>query len=66
VLSERELAVDKDFEILLDEEVIKEYQEDKNQTQKFVLRRVVIWSDKHQVKIVLLTNMYHLAGAETC
>ena len=64
VLSERDLPDDKDFEILLDEEVIKEYKDADNQTHKFVLRRIVIWSDKHQAKIVLLTNMFHLEAAQ--
>ena len=44
--------------------VIKEYKDADNQTHKFVLRRVVIWSDKHQAKIVLLTNMFHLEAAQ--
>lgn len=64
VLTERELPVDKNFEILLDEEVIKEYKDEYKQTQKFVLRRIVIWSDKHNAKIVLLTNMFHLEAAQ--
>lgn len=64
VLSERDLPDDKDFEILLDEQVIKEYKDANNQTQKFVLRRIVIWSDKHQAKIVLLTNMFYLEAAQ--
>lgn len=64
VLSERELPIDKDFEILLDEEIIKEYKDVDNQIQKFVLRRVVIWSDKHQAKIVLLTNLFHLEASQ--
>lgn len=64
VLSERELPIDKDFEILLDEEVIKGYKDVDNQIQKFVLRRVFIWSDKHQAKIVLLTNMFHLEASQ--
>jgi len=63
VLSERDLPDDKDFEILLDEEVIKEYK-DANQTQKLLLRRIVIWSDKHQAQIVLLTNMFHLEASQ--
>jgi hypothetical protein len=63
-LSERDLPDDKDFEILLDEEVIKEYKDEDNQPQKLVLRRVVVWSDKHQAQIVLLTNMFHLEAVE--
>ena len=63
-LTERELPIDKDFEILLDEEVIKEYKDEDNQTQKFVLRRIVVWSNKHQAKIVLLTNMFYLEAAQ--
>jgi hypothetical protein len=64
VLSERDLPDDKDFEILLDEEVIKEYKDAHHQTQKFVLRRIVIWSNKHQDKIVLLTNIFYLEASE--
>jgi hypothetical protein len=64
VLSERELPEDKDFEILIDEEVIKEYKDEKNQIQKFVLRRIVVWSDKHKAKIILLSNMFHLEASQ--
>ena len=64
VLSERDLPDDKDFEILLDEEVIKEYKDANNQTQKLLLRRIVIWSDKHQAQIVLLTNMFYLEASQ--
>lgn len=64
VLLERELPDDKDFEILLDEEIIKEYKDNTNVVHKFVLRRIVIWSDKHQATIVLLTNMFRLDAAE--
>lgn len=64
VLSERDLPDDKNFEILLDEQVIKEYKDADNQIQKFVLRRLVIWSDKHQAKIVLLTNIFYLEAAQ--
>lgn len=64
VLSERDLPHDKDFEILLDEEVIKEYKDADNKSQKLVLRRIVVWSDKHQAQIVLLTNMFHLEAAQ--
>jgi hypothetical protein len=64
VLSERDLPDDKDFEILLDEEVIKEYKDADNQTQKFVLRRIVIWSDKHKAQIVLLTNIFYLEAVQ--
>jgi hypothetical protein len=64
VLSERELPIDKNFELLLDEEVIKEYKDEEGLLQKFVLRRVVIWSDKHQAKIILLSNMFHLEAVQ--
>ncbi len=64
VLLERDLPDDKDFEILVDEEVIKEYKDTDKQTQKLVLRRVVVWSDKHQAKMELLTNMFYLEAAE--
>jgi len=64
VLSERDLPNDRDFEILLDEEIIKEYKDADNKAQKLVLRRIVIWSDKHQAKIVLLTNMFHLEATQ--
>jgi hypothetical protein len=57
-ISERDLPDDKDFEILLDEEVIKEYKGADKQPQKLMLRRIVVWSDKQQAKIVLLTNMF--------
>ena len=63
-LLERDLPNDKNFEILLDEEVIKEYKDEQNKIQKMLLRRVVIWSDKHQAKIVLLTNIFHLEASQ--
>ena len=64
ILLERDLPEDKDFEILLDEEVIKEYKDTDGQAQKLVLRRIVVWSDKHQAKIVLLTNMFYLEASQ--
>lgn len=64
VLSERDLPQDKDFEILLDEEVIKAYKDTNDVPQKFALRRLVIWSEKHNATIILLTNMFHLEAAE--
>ncbi len=64
VLLENDLPDDKDFEILLDERVIKEYKDADNQTQKFALRRIVIWSDEHQATIVLLTNMFYLEASQ--
>lgn len=64
VLLERDLPDDKDFEILLDEEVIKQYKDANNQLQKFVLRRIVVWSEKHQAQIVLLTNAFHLEASQ--
>ena len=64
VLTERDLPDDKDFEILLDEEVIKEYKNSEGEIQKFTLRRTVVWSDKHQDTIVLLSNCFHLEASE--
>lgn len=64
VLFERDLPDDRNFEILLDEEVIKEYNDADNRPQKLLLRRIVIWSDKHQAQIVLLTNMFHLEASQ--
>ncbi len=64
VLLERDLPDDKDFEILLDEEVIKEYKDAHNQPQKLILRRIVVWSEKHQSQIVLLTNAFFLEAAQ--
>lgn len=64
VISERDLPDDKDFEILIDEEVIKEYKDADKQLQRVVLRRIVVWSDKHQAKIVLLTNMFYLEASQ--
>ena len=61
---ERDLPNDKDFEILMDEEVIKEYKDENNQTHKLLLRRIVIWSDKHNAQIVLLTNIFYLEAAQ--
>jgi len=49
-LLKRDLPNDKDFEILLDEEVIKTYKDEQNQVRKMLLRRVVTWSDKHNAK----------------
>ena len=63
-LLERDLPNDKDFEILLDEEVIKTYKDEQNQVRKMLLRRVVIWSDKHNAKIVLLTNIFYLDASQ--
>jgi len=63
-LLERDLPNDKDFEILLDEEVIKTYKDEQNKVQKTLLRRVVIWSDKHNAKIVLLTNIFYLDASQ--
>ena len=58
VLSERELPIDKDFEILLDEEISKEYKDVETQIQKFLLRRLVIWSEQkpRQELIEILTD----------
>lgn len=64
VLSERDLPDDKDFEIILDEDVIKEYKNSDGKIQKFTLRRTVVWSDKHQDTIVLLSNCFYLEAAE--
>ena len=64
VLLERDLPDDKDFEILIDEEVIKEYKDANKQVQKLLLRRVVIWSDKHRAQIVLLTNIFYLEASQ--
>lgn len=64
VLLERDLPDDKDFEILLDEEIIKQCKDSDNQPQKMVLRRIVVWSAKHQDTIVLLTNIFYLEAAE--
>ena len=63
-LLERDLPNDRDFEILLDEEVIKVYKDEQNQVQKMLLRRMVIWSDKHHAKIVLLTNIFYLDASQ--
>ena len=64
VLSERDLPDDKNFEILLDEDVIIEYKDADKQPQKLQLRRIVIWSEKHRDTIVLLSNMFHLEASE--
>lgn len=64
VLLERDLPDDKDFDILLDEQVIKEYKNCDGQIQKFVLRRTVVWSEKHQAQIVLLSNAFALEAAQ--
>lgn len=61
---ERDLPDDKDFDILKDEEITKGYEDEHNQQQELVLRRTVIWSDKHQAKIVLLSNAFHLEASE--
>lgn len=59
-LLERDLPDDKDFDITLDEEVLKKYKDENKQLKMMVLRRVVIWSDKHRANIELLTNIFHL------
>ena len=61
---ERDLPDDKDFEILKDEEIIKLYKDQNGQEQKLLLRRTVVWSEKHQDIIVLLSNMFHLEAFE--
>lgn len=60
VLDERDLPDDANFEILLDEDIVNAYKDENNQVQNVVLRRIVIWSDKHKDKIILLTNAFHL------
>jgi hypothetical protein len=57
---ERDLPEDRNFEITLDEEVVKTYKDENQQPKKLLLRRIVIWSDKHNANIVLLTNIFHL------
>ena len=61
---DRDLPDDKDFEILKDEDNLKVFKDEKGQEQNLLLRRVVVWSDKHQATIVLLTNMFHLEATE--
>ena len=61
---ERDLPDDKDFEILKDEEVMKTYKGQNGQKQQLLLRRIVVWSEKHQDIIVLLSNMFHLEAFE--
>lgn len=61
---DRDLPDDKDFEILKDENNLKVYKDEKGQEQNLLLRRVVVWSEIHQAKIVLLTNMFHLEASE--
>lgn len=63
-LKEKDLPEDKNFEITLDEEVIKEFKDSEGHQVKLILRRTVIWSDKHKANIILLTNMFHLEAAE--
>jgi hypothetical protein len=64
VVIERDLPDDKDFEVLLDEEVFFEFKDGKKQLQKLNLRRIVVWSEKHNAQIILLTNMFHLEASE--
>ncbi len=64
IILERDLPDDKDFEILKDEEVMKVYKDENDKEQKLLLRRIVVWSDKHQDIIVLLSNMFHLEAFE--
>ncbi|MEO5946445.1 MAG: IS4 family transposase [Chitinophagaceae bacterium] len=61
---ERDLPDDKDFEILIDEEVMKVYKDENGQKQQLLLRRTVVWSEKHQDTIVLLSNTFHLEAFE--
>ncbi len=63
-IRERDLPDDKNFEITLDEEVLIDYKDEFRQSQKLLLRRVVVWSEKHKANIVLHTNMFHLEAAE--
>jgi len=48
LILERDLPNDKDFEILLDEEVMKRYKDANKQDHQLLLRRTVVWSEKHQ------------------
>ena len=64
IILERDLPNDKDFEVLLDQEVMKIYKDENNKQQQLLLRRIVIWSEKHQDKIVLLSNMFHLEASQ--
>lgn len=61
---ERDLPDDRNFEITLDEDVLIDYKDEAKQPQKLMLRRVVVWSEKHQANIVLHTNMFHLDASE--
>jgi len=61
---EKDLPDDKDFEILLDEQALYHYKDSHNQTQQLLLRRVVVYSEKHKESIVLLTNAFHLEAAQ--
>ena len=63
-IKERDLPDDKDFDVLLDEEVLKEYKNSEGIIQKFLLRRTVVWSEKHQDTIILLSNCFHLEATE--
>jgi hypothetical protein len=64
LILERDLPNDKDFEILLDEEVMKRYKDANKQDHQLLLRRTVVWSEKHQDTIVLLSNAFHLEAFE--
>jgi hypothetical protein len=61
---ERDLPEDRNFEITLDEEVLIDYKDETKQPRKLVLRRVVVWSERHRANIVLHTNIFHLDAAE--
>jgi len=63
-VKERDLPDDKNFDILIDEEVLKTYNNSENKPQNMLLRRVAIYSEKHKATIVLLTNMFHLQASE--
>lgn len=63
-LLEKDLPDDRDFEILLDENVLKTYKDENGAKQNLLLRRVVVWSDKHQAQIILLSNMFHLEASQ--
>lgn len=63
-IEEIELPENGDFEILLDEKVMKEYDDENKKPQKMLLRRIVIWNEEHKMKIVLLTNNFLLTASQ--
>jgi hypothetical protein len=64
IILERDLPEDKDYEILLDDESEYSYKDKAGEVQRPVFRRVTVYSEEHEEKMVLLTNILHLEASQ--